>query len=183
MSNEEIWRDIPFARGYQVSNLGRIRGKSRRTEYKDGRVAFHKERYLKPQLTAKGYLRSEPTVDGKKVMCQIHRAVAEAFIPNPEGKPQVNHLNGVKTDNRLENLEWATNLENSDHAIKLGLHPTAQPVRVTTIEGEFVGEFPSMSDAGRSLGVGKSNIEKVLNGSSNSAKGYIFERLDKKYRN
>ena len=78
----------------------------------------HTGRKLKPQPNGKGYLR---VGIGTKLMF-VHRLVAEKYIPNPDGKPQVNHINGDKTDNRACNLEWTTNQENRDHAIKNGLH-------------------------------------------------------------
>ena len=85
---------------------------------KDGQVINkHNSRVVKAQPNGKGYLRV--SIGGKLMF--VHRLVAEKYIPNPENKPQVNHKNCNKTDNRVENLEWVTNQENRDHMVRNGL--------------------------------------------------------------
>jgi hypothetical protein len=77
--------------------------------------------YLKSFKDRHGYSLVNLWVNGKSKLCKIHRLVAETFIPNPDKKPCVNHKNGIKSDNRVENLEWVTPKENNAHAIKIGL--------------------------------------------------------------
>lgn len=100
----EIWKDIEGF-DYQVSNFGRVKGK---------------HGLLKPQFDH-NYYHVTLFKKGKRFMKLIHRLVATAFIPNPNNKPQVNHIDGVKTNNNLSNLEWVTNGENQKHAFRIGL--------------------------------------------------------------
>lgn len=105
----EIWKDvIGYEKLYQVSNMGRIKN-------------LTKEKILKPYHCTKGYLQVKLFKDKKSKIIITHRLVGITFLPNPENKPQINHINGVKDDNRLNNLEWVTQSENILHAIETGL--------------------------------------------------------------
>ena len=114
---EEIWRDVVGYEGYyQVSNLGRVKSVERVVLSKNGREIHYKERLRKFSKNAKGYLNVSLTRDCKTKTYLVSRLVATAFIPNPNRLPQVGHKddNRNKEDNRVENLYWTTNLENSN---------------------------------------------------------------------
>jgi hypothetical protein len=107
----EIWKDIDGFDKYQISNFGRIRSLTKKS---GGRL-------LTPIKTNKGYLTVRLYNESGYKQLKIHRLVALTFIDNPLLKEQVNHINGIKTDNNINNLEWVNNQENQIHAISLGL--------------------------------------------------------------
>ena len=108
---EEIWKDIKgYEELYQISNFGRIK-----SFYKKGKILKTSYQYMKY-----GYIREKIDLskNGKKKSLKVHRLVAEAFIPNPENKPQINHIDGNPLNNNVFNLEWCTNQENIIHSYK-----------------------------------------------------------------
>lgn len=114
----EQWKEIiGYETMYEVSNLGNVRSIERVTNNGKKR----KGKILKPSMTTNGYLTARLCKDGKSVAHSIHRLVAIHFVSNPDGKPYVNHKDGVKINNLSENLEWSTPSENIQHANRTGL--------------------------------------------------------------
>jgi NUMOD4 motif/HNH endonuclease len=161
----EHWRDIEGYKGmYQVSDLGRIRS-----------LKYGKKRILKPSLS-KGYCSYSLSKDNFVKYFRGHRLVAIAFIPNPENKPEVNHKNGNKLDNRKVNLEWATDEENKQHAWKTGLHTYKESQRekmritksvlvVNIHTGIF---FSSIEEAAEAHHISLQNLYKQMAGVRNT---------------
>ena len=117
----EIWKDIPEYEGlYQISNLGNVKSQhsNRMNGQKPGKI-------LKVTLMKNGYMSLELRMGDTNKRHLVHRLIAEVFIPNPDNKPVVNHINGIKNDNRIENLEWCTQSENVRHAIDTGIRGTS----------------------------------------------------------
>lgn len=126
----EKWREIPGYREiYLISNLGNTRTKDR-----DGaRGCFVHGHVLKQHENSNGYMRCSMNINGQSKQMLVHRLVAESFIPNPDGKPYVNHKDGNKHNNAVSNLEWCTKSENERHAYETGLKIT------TPLKGELHG--------------------------------------------
>ena len=133
------------------------------TVTKDGEIINnHNGRKIKPQPNGKGYLRF--SLGGKMVF--VHRLVAELYVPNPENKPQVNHKDGNKRNNSADNLEWVTNQENRNHAIKAGLQLKASACSWAKLDWEkvhFIRKHPeiSLTDLAKLFKVTRSTITAV----------------------
>lgn len=118
---KEIWKDIEGYNGiYQISSLGRVKSIERVVHDSIGRTRILKEKYIKPIVSGE-YYSINIRINNEYKPISIHRALATAFIPNPGEKPEVNHIDGNKFNNSLDNLEWVTYSENISHAYKNGL--------------------------------------------------------------
>lgn len=159
----EMWKDIPDYDGdYQESNFGRTKSFKNR-----------KEKILKPLLNDNGYLKVILSKSGKATYYYIHNLVDMLFIPNPENKPQINHIDGCKLNNHFENLEYLTDKENLDHAVKLGLIKSGEDNYQAKLTAEQVREIRKLYVKGSSefgygglaklYNVGKATIEDVVN--------------------
>ena len=111
MFKHEIWRDIKKGAGlYQISDCGRVKS-----------LWYGKEKILRPTVNSAGYLHLTLCVNGKRIYCNVHVRVAEAFVPNPDNLPEVNHIDTNRLNNCAWNLEWTTQGENVRHAARMGL--------------------------------------------------------------
>lgn len=169
MNKEEIWKPIKgYEEFYAVSNLGKVKS-----------LKYGKEKILKPRKV-KGYLYVALCKDGKVKNFRVHRLVAEAFIPNPMGLPEINHKDEVKNNNCVENLEWSTREHNINYGSRT--ERTSKPVEASkfpdfrTIELRFV----STAEAGRN-GYNQSNVSCCCNGCYNREGNNRYKNLYWRY--
>ena len=171
----EIWKDIKDYPNYMVSNLGRVKNLNYN---KTGR-----EQLMTPQESAFGYMRIKLCKNGKIKTIGIHRLVSEAFIPNPNNYPQVNHKNEDKTNNCVWNLEWCDANYNDNYGTRNKRSAEARtngkcskPVlQIDKDTLEVIKEWPSAHEVERQLGYSNASISQCCNGKRNTASGYKWK--------
>lgn len=180
---KEIWKDIEgYEKVYQISNLGRVKSLAR---WSNGNH-FLKEKYLKTYLDKDLYERINLYEKGKVKHYFVHRLVAQAFIPNPNNLPQVNHIDENKTNNCVNNLEWCTveynnnygtrtaRATNSNDYKKLALLNNKKIYGKNLQSGEII-HFNSIKEASEHLNTRSASIGRVLRGVRKTNNGWIFK--------
>lgn len=171
---QEIWRDIPKFNDYKVSDLGNIFSKKRNT-------------MMKPSVNKKGYLVVCLRKNKKAYVRRVNRLVALTFIPNELNCPEVNHKDGNKLNNKVNNLEWCDHLHNMQHAFKNKLIPPrkankgsfpSKKVRQYTLNEELIQEFRTLEEASAKTNYKKQTLSRYCTG-KRTCKEYIWRYVDK----
>lgn len=178
----EIWRKHPEYTEIEVSSLGRVRTLDKEVSTKSG-MRFVKGRILKQQENNCGYLQAQFYINGKQTKKLVHRLVAQAFIPNPDNLPQVNHKDNDRTNNNVSNLEFCTASYNNQYREKFGISTTesqGNPLFAIDLNTMEVSRFRSQGEAGRVLGVNPHHVNNVIKGRRKATGGYWFVKADEK---
>lgn len=161
MREIEEWKDIKgFERLYQVSNLGNVKS-----------LKFGKERILKPCKNKKGYLCVWLFKNGKGKIGRVNRLVANAFLPNPNNLPEVNHIDEDKNNNRVDNLEWMSTKNNVRYS-------QAKSVNQYTLDGRFIRTWDCINELFYQFGYNVSHIIECCKGKLKTSYGFLWKYAD-----
>lgn len=190
---KEIWKWIyGYENMYQVSNFGRVRSVDRYVycEVSPNKLQHIYGKVLKQGTNHKGYPIVYLSKDGKQKTITVHRLVALTFIENPLNLPQVNHIDGDKTNNQVDNLEWCNNSYNQIHAHKTGLFPKyedtigwGRPAKAVAMldlnTGKVLRTFDTLASVKRETGINQFNVRSVCVGDRHHAGGYGWKFINK----
>lgn len=189
----EAWKQIDNYDGlYEVSDLGNVRSVTHIDFFypdKEKLISRTKKGKMLIQSEANGYRRVHLCKDGKVRIFSTHRLVAKAFIPNPNNYPEVNHLNGVRNDNRAANLEWCSKSQNIRHCYDVlkrkispnvvnvfgGDHPASTPILQYDLTGHFIKEWGSAIEIQRALNLNSPNVIACCRGKQQTCGGFIWK--------
>ena len=187
---QEVWKDIPGYEGiYQISTSGQIKSSDRPVWH--GTFMYTRKGTIRKPFDARGYKALNLSKDGKKTFFTVHRLVALTFIPNPDNLPEINHKDGNKLNNHVDNLEWCTPSQNTQHAVDTGLlskqiliensRKGADKISVR-LRCEDTGEiFGKISDIAKVLKIKQLTAETVAKGRTHKGKGWLFSIIDEDY--
>lgn len=170
---EEIWKDIPGFEGlYQVSNMGRVK-----SFCKSEKMGKPDEYILNPTDAENGYANVTLYKSNVRKKFLVHRLVAQAFLPNPNNLPQINHKDENRFNNRVDNLEWCTAKYNNHYGtarIRVSI-TKGQKICQYLLTGEWIATYASLSIASELTGVPKHSISDCLAGHSLSGRNYVWK--------
>lgn len=166
---KEIWKTIEERKTYEISNYGNVRKK-----------LLNSYNYLKPIIDKDGYLKVCLCENQQRLYRFIHRIVAQSFIENSKNKPTINHKDGNKKNNHIDNLEWSTYSENNLHALRIGLrimknNRCSKKVAQYDMNMNLIKIYPSANEAKRQTNFSQGHISEVCRGEKSQHKNYIWK--------
>ena len=171
--NNKEYKEIERFKDYYIAKDGEVISCKSRRNCKKGQI-----KVLHPVINSSGYYQYYLINNkGKKCSPSQHRLLMQTYVDNPNNLPYINHIDGIKTNNSLNNLEWCSPKHNSQHAHKTGLCDSSyceKPIYYYSLKGEYLGYFKSIAKASKSLKIPSSSIVRVAQGKNSHAKNYIF---------
>lgn len=170
----EIWRDIPNYEGlYQVSDLGRIKSLPKKRSGK-----FDNSELILKSINKDGYIVVNLWKNKKKKTLRVHRLVAKSFIPNPKNLKIINHIDGNRSNNSVNNLEWCTYSRNTQHAYDIGLNKHTKNIIQYDLQNKFIKKWGKIKEASLKLQINDAHIIDCCKGRRKTAGGYKWQYIE-----